>query len=209
MTLKISDSSILTVIYNARQEISDIREDFDDKNEDAAVYGNVNLSKEAKSAVTLNPKMMDYQKINKFDMLVNVEKGAAIMRYNLMGKDANKRGDHDEEQKSTETLDLEQKVLNQGNLRATDKPTVQSYVKPQPSSIKNENSIQNALDGFERVIDRYIREVGDNSPSILTTEEKIGLKELKKKINDKEWVVFKSDKSGRLTVDSVKIIPRI
>ena len=32
-----------------------------------------------------------------------------------MGKDANKRGDHDEEQKSTETLDLEQKVLNQGN----------------------------------------------------------------------------------------------
>ena len=53
MTLKISDSSILTVILNARQEISDIREDFDNKNEDAAVYGNVNLSKEAKSAVTL------------------------------------------------------------------------------------------------------------------------------------------------------------
>ena len=81
---------------------------------------------------------------------------------------------------------------------------MQSYVKPKPSSIKNENSIQNALDGFERVIDRYIREVGDISPSILTTEEKIGLKELKKKINDKEWVVFKSDKSGRLTVDSIE-----
>ena len=191
-------------IRGVRYRDSDIQEDFNDKNEDAALYGNVNLSKEAKSAATLNPKMMDYQKIVKFDMMVNCEKGAAIMRYNLMGKDANGRGDQDEEPKSTETLDLEQKVLNQGNLRATDIPTVQSYVKPQPSSIKNENSIQNALDGFERVVNKYIKEVGDNSPSILTSEEKTGLKELKKKISDKEWVVFKSDKSGRLTVDSIE-----
>ena len=89
-------------------------------------------------------------------------------------------------------------------MRATDIPTVQSYVKPQPSSIKNENSIQNALDGFERVIDRHIREIGDKAPSVLTQEEKIGIKEIKKKIRNKEWVVFKSDKSGRLTVDSIE-----
>ena len=100
----------------------DLREEFGDKNEKAAVYGDVNLSKEAESAATLNPKLMDYQKINKFDMMVNCEKGAAIMRYNLMGKE---RGEQNEnEQKSTETLDLENKVLNQGNLRATNIPTV-------------------------------------------------------------------------------------
>ena len=115
----------------------DLREEFGDKNEKAAVYGGVSLSKEAESAATLNPKLMDYQKINKFDMMVNCEKGAAIMRYNLMGRD---RGEQDEntEKKSTETLDLENKILNQGNLRATDVPTIQLYVKPQPSSIKNE-----------------------------------------------------------------------
>ena len=184
----------------------DLREEFDDKNEEAAVYGDVNLSKEAASAATLNPKLMDYQKINKFDMMVNCEKGAAIMRYNLMGKQRDEQTENEQnenEQKSTETLDLENKVLNQGNRRATDIPTVQSYVKPQPSSIKNENSIQNALDGFERVIDRHIKEIGDKTPSVLTQEEKIGIKEIKKKISDKEWVVFKSDKSGRLTVDSI------
>ena len=87
-----------------------------------------------------------------------------------MGKD---RGDQNEqEKKSTQTLDLENKVLNQGLRGATDIPTVQSYVKPQPSNLKNENSIQNALDGFERVITKHIREVGDKTPSVLTHTEK-------------------------------------
>ena len=64
--------------------------------------------------------------------------------------------------------------------------------------------LMDALDGFERVIDRHIREIGDKAPSILSQEEKTGIKEIKDKISKKELVVFKSNKSGRLTVDSVE-----
>ena len=53
---------------------TDIHEEFDDKNENAAVYGNVNLSKEAKSAATLPPAqdngMMVYQKSVTLEMSV-------------------------------------------------------------------------------------------------------------------------------------------
>ena len=178
----------------------DIGETFDDKNEEAVVYGDIELSKEAESAAKLNPKLMDFQKINKFDMMVSCEKGAAILRYKLMGEEREDRAE--QERKSTETLDLENKIFNQGNKRATDIPTIQSYIIPKPSSLKNETSIQSALDGFEKVIDKHIRET--KSSSILSHEEKQGIKELKTKISKDEAVVFKRDKCGKLTVDSVE-----
>ena len=88
--------------------------------------------------------------------MVSCEKGAAILRYKLMGEEREERAE--QERKSTETLDLENKILNQGNKRATDIPTIQSYIIPRPSSLKNETSIQSAIDGFEKVIDKHIRE---------------------------------------------------
>ena len=50
-------------------------------------------------------------------------------------------------------------------------------------------------------MDKHIRET--KSPSIIS-QEKLGIKELKTKISKGEAVVFKSDKCGKLTVDSVE-----
>ena len=56
-------------------------------------------------------------------------------------------------------------------------------------------------------VDEYMRNKCDEKgypKSNLTKDEKVGLKELKKKIDDQELVVFKTDKSGKLSVDTVE-----
>ena len=59
-----------------------------------------------------------------------------------------------------------------------------------------------------QVVIDYIKEQMDKShkhvPGNLTREERRGMKDLKKMVEEKKLVVSKSDKSGVLTLDSVE-----
>ena len=92
-----------------------------------------------------------------------------------------------------------------GKLIATDLPTIPRHHLPPPSTLKNETILANLKEKLINVARRYRSEFCNAKgfpKSNLTQQERSGIKELKDKINKKECVVFKSDKSSRLTVDS-------
>ena len=190
-------------IRGVRYRDTDLGEDFNDKNEDPVIYGGVQLSDEAKSAARLNPKMMVYTKINSFDQEVAIEKGINIVRYSCM----NDRGVNDGDAadiRVTDPLDLANKTLNMGNVYNTDLPTCQYYIPPRPASLDIETCLQTAREELLKVTNNYIKKTEGKAQSNLTEDEKKGIKELKAMVANKEAVIFKTDKTSKLSIDTLE-----
>ena len=175
-----------------------------DKNDEATIYGGVEVSDDAKSAARLNPKFMTFEKIRRDRMEVEIEKGNTKIRYSLMRKDE----DGDDDIDASEPLDLEAGVINYGKVRATNLPTCQRLIDPRPGNANQEASLEGTKEKLMQVVDDYIKEQMDKSkkhvPGNLTQKERRGVKDLKKMVEDRKLVVSKSDKSGVLTLDSVE-----
>ena len=190
-------------IRGVRYRDTDLKEEFDDKNEAPVIYGGVQLSDEAKSAAKLNPKMMVYTKINSFDQEVAIEKGINIVRYSCM----NNRGVNDGDAadiRVTDPLDLANKSLNMGNVYNTDLPTCQYYIPPRPASLDIETCLQTAREELCNVTNNYIKKTEGKAQSNLTEDEKKGIKELKTMVANKEAVIFKTDKTSKLSIDTLE-----
>ena len=92
-------------------------------------------------------------------------------------------------------------------MRATDMPTCASLIIPQPGPLREESVMAGMKEKMMEEIRRYIKEECNETgwpKSNLTRSEVDGMKELKEKIKSREIVVFKSDKSGKMTVDSME-----
>ena len=63
---------------------TDINVGVNDRNEDALVYGEADVNNNMTSALTLNPKMMVFNKISETDLEVEIEKGIVKQRYECM-----------------------------------------------------------------------------------------------------------------------------
>ena len=147
--------------------------------------------------------MMVFTKINSFDTEVAIEKGINIVRYSCM----NDKGVNDgaaENIRITDPLDLAEKTLNRGNLYNTDLPTCQYYIPPRPASLDIETCLQTAREELCKVTDNYIKKTEGKTPSNLTETEKRGIKELKAKVTNKEAVIFKTDKTSKLSIDTLE-----
>ena len=180
----------------------DLSADLDDKNKEPVVYGKVELSENASSVMRMNPKMMIYENIDEWNLEVEIEKGFTKLRYQLMRKNDENDGDDDE---NNEVCDLQNKVIDYAKLVATDLPTVQRLNMPKHSSIQNEAILSNLKQLMKAAVTKYRAKHCDDKgfpKSNLSKEEMKGMKELKELANNKECVIFKSDKSSKLTIDT-------
>ena len=93
------------------------------------------------------------------------------------------------------------------NIKATDLPTVQRLYPPRPATLQKESAMQTLKEKMMRKVREYIEKrcnrKGFIKDSNISKAKARGLKEVKEKIKSKEWVVFTSDKSGKLTADTV------
>ena len=153
----------------------------------------------------LNAKMMTYNKISKTDIEIEIEKGIVKQRYDSMKNS----DDEDEEEESVEkeTMDLENKTVDYTKCRATDIPTNPRLIMPQPASLSQETAMSSMKEKMLQKVKEYVRTKCDERgfpQSNLSKEERSGMKEIKNKIDQKELVCFKTDKSGKLTVDTAE-----
>ena len=84
----------------------------------------------------LDPEFRVYKRIDEIDLEVEIEKGCTKARYHFMGKDNNNLNNDQEDENNNvnnfKTFDLETKVADYANIRATDLPTVQRLYPPKP-----------------------------------------------------------------------------
>ena len=162
------------------------------------IYGGVEVNKDAISLLSKDPNFMILDRINKEEIEIEIEKGLAKARYELM-----ECGDEVEE---GETKKVPCKTLNYASLRATDIPTVARLHPPRPSTITKERILDNVKNKLLETVTKYQSQHCDDKGKIknqnITQAEEKAIKDLKSKIIDKQIVISTTDKSGRFTLDT-------
>ena len=164
------------------------------------LYGGVVVSADAVSILGKDPNFMILDQISKEEIEVEIEKGLAKARYELMDCDNGGIGEGEG------TKEIHNNTLNYASLRATDIPTVARLYPPKPSTITKEKILDNVKNKLLETVSEYQRQYCDDKGRIknrnVTEGEEKAIKDLKKRIVDKEIVVSTTDKSGRFTVDT-------
>ena len=97
-------------------------------------------------------------------------------------------------------FDIESKVADYANIRVTDIPTVQRLYPPKPATIRKEVIMQNVKDKMLNKIreykEQYCNDKGHIKKSNIDKIECKGLKEVTERVNQKDIIVFSTDKTG-------------
>ena len=113
-------------------------------------------------------------------------------------------GDHRGETR-TWPFDVVDTTLDLRLLRPTDLPFNKRVYLPRPLDDRSQVTTQHLRDNLRRTTEEYIESTKYKSTvqSNLTREEKVGLKSLKKRIDEDGIVIYQTDKSGRFSVDTI------
>ena len=185
-------------------------EDVEDEME-PKVYGGVQLVEDEKTAMKLPPKFAEYVKLDIYNIETEIEKGCTKWRYELMNEDENE-GEHEEDtvqnDKSKPVYDIENKKLDMAMVRATDLPTADRVILPGPArDRRKEVMIQLTKEEMMHDVRVYMAmnclEDGQQKETCLPAGCSRGIKSLQQKSKEGELVIFKTDKSDRMCVDTL------
>ena len=84
-------------------------------------------------------------------------------------------------------------------MRAMDLPRNKDLMMPGPVGLKDEIEIQNVMGSYMESLESYMQTYYDNKgvikqTEVLTKQEKAGLVEIKESINNKDWIVYTTEK---------------
>ena len=189
----------------------------------------VELDEEEKALLSLPPKFALRRRLCSISMQTDIEMAMAKVRYQVHREDSarelgddedekemakkRKRGLNEDEMKDLELmekLDAEgrrvydpiNKVFDHGNKRATDMTENKKVTLPKPCDNHTESSIEilrkKIMETFKEYRRKNCTEKGEQETN-LTRKELRGLRKLKKRIRNKEIIILKTDKSGKLT----------
>ena len=122
-------------------------------NSEPEVYGGVVINEKQKSILSKEPGFMIYNKIDEVEIEVEIEKGMAKARYEMMSWD-----EEEEEEPGDERHDKEEEpktTLNYSNLRATQIPTVQRLHEPKQGTIKQEIVMEHTKEKLLECVHMY------------------------------------------------------
>ena len=145
----------------------DLQVEVHDKNENVVAYGGVEVSDSMAEVLTLNPKMMTFEKVSLVDMDVEIEKACHKARYQWMnenvneddgenGNDNGNENDEADEVNATDTLDLVNKKIDYTKIRATELPYCSRLIPPKPGSIRQETAIETVKEKLSNVVKEYV-----------------------------------------------------
>ena len=159
-------------------------------------YGNTVISKEEVEILKVHPKYTVFDKVCKIDCEAEIEKSMTKIRWQK-GKEKN----GETKVKDRSTYDVEKKEFNFKEARSTDLPFNTDTFMPKALETDDEVKFHCLKNELIKIANEY----ADNNKSALSNlnkEQKAGLRSLKKRQTNKEIVVFQTDKSGKMIVDS-------
>ena len=163
----------------------------------------------------MDPRYRIFKRIDDIEIEVEIEKGMTKARYSWMNENngnenaaSNTNNNVANQSDTFKVLDIENKVADYANIRATDLPTVQRLFPPKPSTMRREIVMQNMRDKTMNKVKEY-KEKKCNDKGFIKKKniERVveeGLKEVTDKVKQNKIVVFSTDKTGKFSVDSVE-----
>ena len=174
------------------------------------IYGDIQATPEERAIMALPSKFSTFGAINKEEMEVEVMMAKA--KWELQAREERK-GDDGEGGEWTEEWEVEQQeqqevysTMDFANRRVTSMPTCRRTFPPRTLPAR-ESAIFNSMKSrVLEVTEGYKRSRCDEKGNVrainMTETEARGLRSIRQKVNDQEWVVMETDKSGRLTANT-------
>jgi hypothetical protein len=210
------EEECITEIAGVNVEDQEIPESFTSS---PRCYGGVGLSENEEKILSLPPKFAVYGKVIVTACEAQVEKGLAKLRWTVKREERNKQQQEQKQERQQRQPQWQQQQQQQEDkeeifdpetldlrwLKPTDLPFNKRVFLPEPLSNEREVAIQHLRDKLSRVTEEYVRATGSTlrAQSNLTEAEKAGLKILKGRIRQGEFVVYQTNKSGRFSIDTV------
>lgn len=154
-------------------------------------YGGVTLTDCEKSALHLHPKFSVYDKIDPIDCEAEVEKTLATIRLKKMNV----------EKRKSEYFEIQKQQLDFSKMRSTDIPFRNRTSIPKSLDVDQELSLQNLKRELVSVTKDYQLSVRSKIHNI-TKDQQEGIQSLITRRKAKEIVIFQTDKSGAMSVDT-------
>ena len=182
-----------------------------EETKDPQVYDNESITENQKALLRLPPKFATYGTISKEEMEVEFE----VMNCKLRWEERNKREREYEDWtrewevdriEREKVFDTRTKNMSFTTKRVTDMPTCRRIHLPHPEKEKMEVEMRSMTQRMKDTVEDYVKENCDEKGRIrqnnLTTQQRNGLIECKRKAKNGEQMYMMTDKSMRMSVDT-------
>ena len=165
-------------------------------------YGGVEINENEKKILSTHPKYSVFDKIDVIDCEAEIEKSLTKIRWLRQSTRKSQNVEENNDTVTTKTVyDIDSKKFDFMNARATDLPFNARTNIPGPLENVEEIPLQNLKMGLLDICKNYTSRHTDGMEN-LTEEQKDGLKNLKKRQKEGEIVIFQTDKSSKMAIDS-------
>ena len=164
------------------------------------VYGGVELTENEKTALSLHPKHTIFEKVNMLQCEAEFEKALTKLRWKE--KAANDRNNIENKIYKEDAFDFEKQIFDFRKARAVNLPFNIRTNMPSKIEDKKEIPLLELKMKLKEVTEEYIRK-NKTEMNNLSPEEKEGIKSLVKRRDDKEIIMYQTDKSGKMAIDTV------
>ena len=175
----------------------------DDFRIETVVYDNVEVSTEEEEALKLHPKFTTYEEVDKTQLMTEIEKSFTKIRWERMSKERNNEegvaGASTSRRKDWKNI--ETNTIDMRNMSSTDLPFNSRVYLPEGIDEITEMEMFMLKNKLEATMEDYVKS-HSNKQKNLTTEQKKGIRSLKQRRDRGEIVVFQTDKSMKMAVDS-------
>ena len=193
------------------EELKDL---FGEPEVNPAVYGGVELSASAKEFMKLPPKLRGFPDLKIDEVEVETEAVANKKRWGAREVKKNPQ-QTTEELRTSRDNDSDNRQISNGSrvkfsaVRATDMKHNKHIEMPDPGDPDEEATIQFQKQETLTATKRYISDNCNSKGSIkgasnLTDDEIKGYKEINEGIKSKGWLLYETDKSGKLCIDTLE-----
>ena len=186
----------------------------------ASVYCDIKVSKEHQEILLLPPEHQTYPKLNLEEFETDLAKCVIKDRWEAL-RDTRKREesnvikeitamdpDKGVENTSDEVYDRNAKVMDIRNLKATDLKNNKRVILPELNEDENEirnNHVRNELkDVFLKYKSKNCDKYGNVLKNNMSKSQMDAIRNLKTKISEENLVCYKTDKTGKLALDTVE-----
>ena len=174
------------------------------KEKPANVWGDTEVSEEAKEVLNLGKKFRLHQKLDSIAIKTEIEKGLAIIRWKEK-KNETEAEAVDDFADNEELLNMEKKVVDFSMIKATKMKFNRRIYAPNAAPEKLESNLQQIREALENIFEKYKREKADKDGNIresnLTEREMKGLRDLKEQTKG-DGAVMATDKRMGLSRES-------
>ncbi len=175
------------------------------------IYGGLEVSEKEKAAASLTPKHTVYRNINIMEGEAEIEKGLTKYRWKDISKEKEViiqqneelRKERENEEYRDDAFDFKNNVFDYRNSRSTNLPFNARTCMPPKLKDEKEVPLQELKLKLTNITKDYAKK-NKNEKKNLSDNEKEGIKSLIERRDNKEIVIFQTDKSGKFSIDSTE-----